>query len=227
MLSSFEAFEGRDVLVLESILAPHTGPVDEIYRWSSLLDIQLDINGGSISLGSGLEALSGVWGVLPHADTNKSVTPRRSVSRLLEGTNCVFRGRERGEWGEEWGWEKWPVSLPHSSSGQNGSRIFSADQGEHPVVSKFRKDVETSVSNPFPLINIPKDLQKKPVWCFRPQNQNVPIFFSHCVFPWVVTVAKESAYMRLVFEKKTTVESVCMKLLKWSWTNSGDRVWYL
>ncbi len=68
------------------------------WRWWNMnyfTGIQLDINGGSISLRSGTGPLQGLWGVLPHVDANKSVT-RRYSSPALCGEQIVA-------FGEGWG----------------------------------------------------------------------------------------------------------------------------
>lgn len=85
-----------------------------------------------VSPAAGLRALPRVWGVLPRADVNKSVTWwNPSPGLQSEGTNCDFglggvvgvgrkKRKEEKESERERGREKWPVSPAHSSSGRNG-----------------------------------------------------------------------------------------------------------
>lgn len=89
-----------------------------------------------VSLAAGPLALLNVWGVLPRAGANKSVTWRNpSPGPRSREANCGYgsgrgtcgreeRSRTEGSKGQVWkrvrARERWPVSPAHSSSGQNG-----------------------------------------------------------------------------------------------------------
>lgn len=87
-------------------------------RWSMkyFTGIQLDINRGSISLRSGPGPLQGLWGVLPHVDTNKSVTRRDSSPALRREQIVAF--------GEGWGAIEVTCQSAPFITGTKRSRFF-------------------------------------------------------------------------------------------------------